>query len=142
MLIQKTGPHIAFISEGKKLMRKMYAIDTGSMIGGAIRLNKIGTGNAIVIGEGIETSLSAGILTGLPAWSSMDAGKLEKVEIPEQITQVVIAGDNDVSYTGQSAAYNLAKRLKNHGKIVNVIFPEKIGTDFNDLACINLNYSV
>jgi putative DNA primase/helicase len=109
----------------------MYSVEERSMNGSAIRLHKVNEGDAIVIGEGIETTLSASILTGLPGWASMDAGKMELIEIPEMIKMIVIAGDNDESFTGQAAAYNLAKRLKLKGKIVEVIIPEKIG-DFND----------
>lgn len=127
------GLHLTFIRGGKKLTRKMYSVEEKSMNGSAIRLHKINVGDAIVIGEGIETTLSASVLTGLPGWAAMDAGKMELIEIPEQIKMIVIAGDNDKSFTGQAAAYNLAKRLTLQGKIVEVIIPEKIG-DFNDYA--------
>lgn len=129
--LKLAGLHATYISNGLKIARRMYAVEDGSMNGSAIRLHKLNGGNAIVIGEGIETSLSAGQITGLPAWAAMDAGKLEVVEIPDQIKRVVIAGDADESYTGQKAAFTLAKRLKLEGKSVEVIFPA-IGKDFNE----------
>ena len=126
------GIHATFIREGVKIGRRMYTVADGAMIGSAIRLHPLNGGSAIVIAEGIETALSASIMTGLPAWSCMDAGKMEKVILPEQVQHVVIAGDLDVSYTGQAAAYALAKRLKSEGKNIEVIFPKEVGTDFND----------
>jgi len=126
------GIHATFIKNGIKIARRMYAMQKGSMTGSAIRLHMLNGGDALVIGEGIETSLSAAEITGLPAWAAMDSGKLETVEIPDQVKRIVIAADNDYSYTGQAAAYALAKRLKLAGKIVEVIMPEIIGEDFND----------
>ena len=126
------GVHATFIRDGVKVDRRMYAVADGAMVGSALRLQKLNGGDAIVIGEGIETSLSAGKITGLPAWAAMDAGKLEKVEIPDQIRRVVIAADNDASFTGQAAAYALAKRLKIAGKSVEVIVPITQGEDWND----------
>jgi putative DNA primase/helicase len=125
------GIHATYVSEGKKKARRMYAVEDGSMNGSAIRLHKLNGGDSIVIGEGIETSLSASELIGLPAWAAMDAQKLEVVQIPDQIKRIVIAGDLDDSFTGQKASYSLAKRLKSEGKKVDVIFPT-IGKDFND----------
>ena len=126
------GVHATFIRDGVKVDRRMYAVADGAMVGSALRLQKLNGGDAIVIGEGIETSLSAGKITRLPAWAAMDAGKLEKVEIPDQIRRVVIAADNDASFTGQAAAYALAKRLKIAGKSVEVIVPITQGEDWND----------
>lgn len=126
------GLHLTFIDDGKKLGRRMYAVEQGSMAGSAVRLHKLNGSDAIVIGEGIETSLSAAQITGLPAWAALDAGKLEAVQIPDQIKRVVIAGDSDHSYTGQAAAYALAKRLKHEGKSVEVMIPDEIGKDWND----------
>lgn len=129
------GLHLTFIEGGKKLDRRMYAIADGALVGSAVRLHKLNGGDAIVIGEGIESALSLAKIVSLPAWAAMDAGKLEKVEIPDQIKRVVIAADNDASYTGQAAAYALAKRLKASGKSVEVLIPEIEGEDFNNVVC-------
>ena len=58
--------------------------------------------------------------------------RFEAVEIPDVIKKVVIAADNDLSYTGQKSAYILAHKLQMQGKQVEVIIPETKGTDFND----------
>ena len=129
------GLHLTFIEGGKKRDRRMYAVADGALVGSAVRLHKLNGGDAIVIGEGIETSLSGGVITGLPVWAALDAGKLEKVDIPEQIRRVVILADNDASYTGQAAAFALAKRLKSAGKSVEVLMPEIEGEDWNDVIC-------
>lgn len=126
------GLHATYIVGGLKVGRRMYTCEKGAMMGGAVRLHKLNGGDAIVIGEGIESSLSASIITGLPAWAAMDAGKLEAVEIPDVIKRVVIAADNDVSYTGQRSAYILAHRLAMQGKTVEVIMPDIQGEDCND----------
>lgn len=125
------GLHVTFLKDGVKVTRKMYSVAERSMVGSAVRLNKIGDSETLLIAEGIETALSARQITGIPAWAAMDAGKMESVEIPEHIKNVVIAGDIDETFTGQAAAYNLAKRLRLQNKFVEVIFPEK-GNDFND----------
>lgn len=127
------GVHVTFFNGCEKVARKMYTTESGAMVGSALRLHRLNGGDALVIGEGVETSLSAGIITGLPAWAAMDAGKLEKVEIPEQVRRVVIAADNDANFAGQAAAYSLAKRLISAGKSVEVIIPPRVGDDFNDI---------
>lgn len=125
------GLHATFIKDGKKIGRRMYAVERGAMVGSAIRLHKLNGGSEVVIGEGIETTLSASQITGMPAWAAMDAGKMEAIIIPEQIRRVVIAADNDESFTGQASAYALAKRLKFEGKSVEIMMPPRIG-DWND----------
>lgn len=128
-----TGLHVTYLRDGKKVDRRMYAIESGSMTGSAVRLAYLCDGDSLVIGEGIETSLSAGERFRLPAWAAMDAGKLEKVIIPPQVKNIIIAGDCDESFTGQASAYILAKRLKKEGLNVRVEIPDKIG-DWNDYA--------
>jgi putative DNA primase/helicase len=46
---------------------------------------------------------------------------------------VLIFGDNDVSFAGQTAAYTLAKRLQAKGLSTSVEFPVRMGTDWNDV---------
>lgn len=126
------GLHATYLYNGEKIGRRMYATEQGSMVGSAIRLHKLNGGDSLIVGEGIETCLSAAKLFGMPAWAAMDAGKLEQIEIPAQVKIVWIAADNDLSFTGQASAYKLAKRLKEQGKQVKVMMPEKEGTDWND----------
>jgi putative DNA primase/helicase len=127
------GLHCTYLKEGKKLARRMYCVSDGSMVGSAIRLAPLGDSDTLLVGEGVETVLSAMKIYGLPGWAAMDAGKLEKVEIPKHIKRVVIVADNDHSFTGQASAYSLAKRLKLSGLEVDVKFPDEIGKDFNDV---------
>lgn len=100
--------------------------------GSAVRL-AAPEGERLGIAEGVETALSAAFLFGVPTWAALDARHLERWEPPSDIKAVEIFGDNDESFTGQAAAYNLAKRLKVQNKLdVAVHVPTTAGTDWND----------
>lgn len=100
--------------------------------GGAIRL---GAGQeAMGIAEGIETALSAATIFDIPVWAALNAGQIEKWCPPAEAKQIYIFGDNDSSYVGQAASYNLAKRLVAAGQFkVTIQIPEKPDTDWNDV---------
>lgn len=122
------GLHVTFIKNGQKVERdgakKMYGLEKGSIIGSAIRLNALGSSQRLIVTEGIETGLAAIQLTGgLPAWATGSAQCMEAVDIPDHVTEVLIYGDTDRSFTGQAAAYHLAKRMKAKKKIVSVLLP-------------------
>lgn len=101
-------------------------------IGGAVRLMAPVDGT-IVIGEGIETCLAASRLWSMPAWACLTAGLLAAWKPSDGIERVVIAGDNDESFSGQYAAYSLARRLSRLGIRVEVRIAPDIGTDWNDV---------
>lgn len=106
----------------------------GPVWGGAIRLDPIAA--ELVIGEGIESSASAGRLMGLPAWAALSAGNLERgLKLPAEVRSVVIAADRDPA--GQRAAWNAAKRWRAEGRKVRVATPDE-HSDFNDLASADL----
>jgi len=90
------------------------------MSGGAVRLfdhDKI-----IGIAEGVETALACHQLDGYPMWSTLNANMMRTVVIPKDVTDVLIYADSDKSFTGQSAAFDLANRLKvKEGKNVRVL---------------------
>ena len=89
--------------------------------------------SSLGIAEGIETALAASVRFGVPVWAATTAGLLEKWEPPKEASEIVVCGDNDTSYTGQAAAYVLAKRLVVQGFRVTVEIPEFVGKDFADL---------
>lgn len=97
----------------------------------AVRLSAIQ--EYIGIAEGIETALAASVRFQTPVWAATNAVLLESWVPPVGVKQVLIAGDNDSSYTGQSAAFNLARRLIRDGYAVEIVIPEEVDTDWADV---------
>ena len=110
---------------------KMF-LPTRVPAGGAIRLSE----PAIEMGiaEGIETALSASLLFNLPVWATTSERLLREWRPPVGARRITIFADHDHNYVGQSAAYDLAKRLVlRHGFDVKIKIPDMTGWDFNDV---------
>ncbi len=91
------------------------------------------------IAEGIETAFAAWHLFDVPVWAAMTAGLLQEWVPPANVEMIFIFGDNDISFTGQAAAYTLARRLKTReGLTVIVEIPPRAGQDWNDLLMAKL----
>jgi putative DNA primase/helicase len=102
----------------------------GPIFGGAIRLDDAAP--ELVVGEGIETSASAGRLLGLPAWAAIAAGNLaQRMQLPPEVRSVVIAADADGP--GRKAAQDAAARWRAEGRRVRIATPDTPGADFNDI---------
>jgi len=100
--------------------------------GGAIRLSP--AAERMGVAEGIETALSASAITGMPVWSTVSEALLQAWQPPAEAKEVIIFGDNDENFVGQSAAYALAKRLTlEHDLNIKVMIPDRVGTDWNDV---------
>lgn len=102
--------------------------------GAAVRLDVFS--DELGIAEGIETALSCTALWGLPCWAALNEVLLQKWIAPTGLRRVVVFGDNDVNYVGQSAAYLLARKIslnKDRPEIVEVKIPEIVGQDWNDV---------
>jgi putative DNA primase/helicase len=97
---------------------------------GAVRLSGVET--TLGIAEGVETALAASIRFGVPVWAATNAVLLESWAPPAGVERVLIAGDNDASYTGQSAAFALARRLVRDGYAVEIQIPDRVGKDWAD----------
>jgi putative DNA primase/helicase len=114
-------------SRDKKIMPPISTIS-----GGAIRLGGPQPGEEILhVAEGVESALAVQDITGSQhVWATISAQGMEALEVPKEVTEVVIWADNDESYTGQAAAYALAKRLTvKEGKWVAVKMPQRMGMD-------------
>jgi putative DNA primase/helicase len=82
--------------DGQKATVERVRASLGRVWDGAIRLADMVDGKPIVIGEGIESSASAGQLMNLPAWAAISAGNLAKgLVLPPEAHHIVIAADDD-----------------------------------------------
>jgi putative DNA primase/helicase len=116
--------HKAPVGDPKKFMQGR-PLQTASVRLGAVA-RRMG------IGEGIETALAASRRFGVPACAATNSVLLESWAPPAGVSAVLVAGDNDPSYTGQSAAFALAKRLVREGYSVEVQIPGLAGKDWAD----------
>ena len=110
----------------KKVMTPVHTIT-----GAAVHLFR--PNGVLGVAEGIETALAAHQLYNKPVWATISEGGMQAFEPPPTVKQVIIFGDNDESFVGQQAAYQLAKKLTQKGFKADVILPQKAGTDWLDV---------
>ncbi len=94
-------------------------------LGGAVHLYE--PDDRLALAEGIESALAVRLLTGWPVWSTVTAGGMEAVRLPDSVTRVGIHADYDDA--GLAAAERLRDRLATDGREVDVVVPPKPGMD-------------
>jgi hypothetical protein len=99
----------------------------GPCRGGAVRLAM--PGGVLMVGEGIETVLSAVQATGLPGWAALSTSGLRALDLPDLVREVIVLADADDP--GEAAAQACAWRWKREGRRVRIARPPR-GNDFND----------
>jgi putative DNA primase/helicase len=82
------------------------------------------------IGEGIETSLSAGQIFSVPVWATLSAGGVAAFPVIPGIKHLTIFADYDEA--GVQAARKCYWRYKKAGIEVEVRCPPNVGVDWND----------
>lgn len=113
--------------------KKMLSIAPGACMGAAVRLADPSPDGLLVVAEGIETALAAGILSGRPAWACLSANGLKSLRLRPPVRDVLIAADNDENNAGQSAARILAAILIGGGFVARMEWPNKPGSDWLDV---------
>ncbi len=104
----------------------------GATAGAAIRLFEHRPGEPLALAEGVETALAVHQSTGWPCWACVSAGGLERVELPAEAREVVIAADHDKA--GLEAGRKLARRLLGEGRRVRMATPPVQGQDWLDVV--------
>jgi hypothetical protein len=127
------GVHRTYLArDGSKTCVEPAKASLGPVWGGAIRLDSLRPDIPLVIGEGIESSASAGRLMGFPTWAAISAGNLAKsLVLPSEVRRVIIAADPDDA--GCNAARDAWLRWREEGRDVQIALPNCEGCDFNDL---------
>jgi hypothetical protein len=100
----------------------------GPCRGGVVRLADIGP--VLMVGEGIETSLTAMMVTGHSAWAALSTSGLRTLDLPKEVRDVVVLADGDEA--GEAAAQNCGWRWKRQGRRALIARPPQ-GMDFNDM---------
>lgn len=101
--------------------------------GACVQLAEYVPGGPLGIAEGIETALSASALHRMPVWAALNTSILAKWSPPEGCSDVVVFADHDASFAGQAAAFTLAHRLAAKNVGVEVMLPDRVGEDWNDV---------
>jgi hypothetical protein len=102
----------------------------GPCRGGAVQLVPGSLGNSLLVGEGIETTLSAMQASGLPGWAALSTSGLRVLDLPPRVRQVIVLADGDGP--GEEAAVAAAHRWASEGRHVRIGRAPR-DLDFNDM---------
>jgi putative DNA primase/helicase len=111
--------------------RRFDRASLGPIGGGAVRLGP--AAETLMIGEGLETCLSAVQATGMPAWAALSTSGIVALILPPIVRTVIILADHDRSSAGERAARTAAVRWIAEGRRARIAMPPEPDTDFNDV---------
>jgi hypothetical protein len=135
---QQSGIHMTYLrpdgSAKADLPRNLQRETRGVVRNGTIRLAEHDPDRELAVAEGVESTLSAMQILGLPGWSTVSAGGLGTAELPPAVRRIVIAVDYDRGGAGQRNAAVAMRRWRTEGRTVRALLPKVIGADFNDLV--------
>ena len=133
----RVGVHLTYINQFDPAVRVTIAPrkrTIGPVAGGAVRLGPVRPDQWLVVGEGLESTLSAMQLWHCHSgWAALSANGLRNLILPPKARLVRIAVDNDESGVGQAAARDAAWLWEDEGRTVRVALPPTPGFDFNDI---------
>ena len=111
---------------------RLQKMSLGPTAGGAVRLAPLDPDRALIVGEGIENTLSLMQLRGLPGWSAIGTSGLKSLVLPQAARRVLIAVDHDPHGKGEAAAREAGERWVRQGRKVRLATPSAPG-DWNDV---------
>lgn len=103
-------------------------LSLGSVRGAAVHLAPAGP--TLLIGEGIETTLSVMQETDLPGWATLGTSNMLNVDLPAIVREVLIAADGDDP--GRDAARRAGHRWQRLGRRVRIM-QAPADRDWNDV---------
>lgn len=131
------GVHRTFLASdgsGNAQGLKKNKLMLGDCWGGSVRLAH--AGRQLLVGEGIETTLSVMQATGLPGWAALSQGNMAAIVLPPIVREVVLCRDNDSKAKDQEGRDKLFEKAMSfhagRGLRGREALPPK-GCDFNDV---------
>jgi putative DNA primase/helicase len=126
------GIHRTYIAEDARGKAPVTPakMSLGPIGGGAVRLAPVGP--HLLVGEGIESTLSAMLSSSVPGWAGLSAGGIRGMALPPvpNAATVTIVADRDP--VGIAAAEDAAARWTLEGRVVRVAVPPDGYDDWND----------
>jgi hypothetical protein len=127
--------YLARDGKGKaKVERKDQRRTCGSPKGGAVRLGEPANGVPLLLGEGVETTLTAIEATGYPGWATLGTSGFVNIELPDAVREIILLAENDESGANQKALDKVCPGLIERGIRVRIARPPEGVNDFNDLV--------
>src|SRR5262249_9138174 len=113
---QPVAIHRTFLAHGgvSKAPVTQPKMMLGPCRGGVVRLAT--ASDELLVGEGIETCLSAMQASGRPTWAALSAPGLRSLALPPEVKAVTILADGDTA--GEAAARAAADRWVREGRRV------------------------
>jgi putative DNA primase/helicase len=110
----------------------------GPIRNAAIQLWPLDDIGRLVIGEGLETTLSGAAMTWRgtplrPAWAATVANNVKHLPLVKGVRQLIVLADNDAQGTGEAAAEAAYHRYRDAGRDAFILKTKHV-KDFNDLA--------
>jgi hypothetical protein len=106
----------------------------GRTIGGGVWFGAPDSDSEFIVGEGIESTLSAmrifGVTAGCVALSALG---IQRLILPDEARKVRIFADHDREGQGLAAAREASRRWRAEGRIVTASIGDSIGMDANDI---------
>jgi uncharacterized protein (DUF927 family) len=130
--VQRT--FLAWSGKGKaQVERNQQKLSLGPTKGGVIRLAEPTEGKPLILGEGVETVLTVMEATGLPGWATLGTSGLANLDLPENVTEVILLAENDGG-PNEKALGMVVPGLIARGVKALVARPPLGQKDFNDLV--------
>jgi hypothetical protein len=128
--IQRT--FLSWSGKGKaQVEANQQKMSLGPCKGGVIRLAEPVEGKPLLVGEGVETVLTAMEATCLPGWATLGTGGLANLELPDNFTEVILLAENDGG-PNEEALSRIHPALIARGVKALVARPSPGLKDFND----------
>ncbi len=102
----------------------------GTLGRGSVRLRPP-KGGVLGLAEGIESAISAALLTGVPCWAALGNERFGRVELPGGLRRIILFLDNDSG--GRRAEVLARKTFRDVAIEIEARFPREPGADWNDV---------
>jgi putative DNA primase/helicase len=104
------------------------------VIGGGVWFGKADPEHEFIIGEGVESTLSAMRIYGAAAGcAALSAAGITRLVLPEAARRVRIFSDHDPDGKGLAAACTARQRWEGEGRQVAISQARAVGEDANDI---------